>query len=158
MLSEGIAGHKISYSNICRLLAIHRGKDERQTSLFRSGNGFIDTDMHSECIIIQFTKRERWLSTVETAVKLALSAVADRHGLVIIQWKNGKKERREEKVARKEHELSSGAAELVWIPVESGAETHTGPACYTRQSTSGRPPLTAPWALTQWRHPVAKRK
>ena len=30
-----------------------------------------------------------------------------------------------------EHELLSGAPELVWIPVESGAETHTGPARYS---------------------------
>ena len=37
-----------------------------------------------------------------------------------------------------EQELLRGAPELVWIPVESKAETHTGPARYNYRITVGR--------------------
>ncbi len=85
MLSENIASNIVAYSNLYGLVAIHRERDERQTSHFRFATSFIDTDMRVERTIVQFLKRERCVSTVETAIKLALWAVADRHDPVIIQ-------------------------------------------------------------------------
>ena len=90
MLSENVTGNIIPYSNLCRLVAIHREKDERQTSHFRFGKAhcFIDTDMRIERIIVQFMKGDCCVSAMEIVIKLALLSVAGRHSSVIPRQKS----------------------------------------------------------------------
>ena len=90
MLSENVTGNIIPYLNLCRLVAIHREKDERQTSHFRFGKAhcFIDTDMRIERIIVQFMKGDCCVSAMEIVIKLALLSVAGRHSSVIPRQKS----------------------------------------------------------------------
>ncbi len=82
MLSENVAGNIIPYSKLCRIVEIHREKDEQQTSHFWPGKGPIDTYMLLERTVVQFIKREHWMSTVEIGLKFTLLGAAGRHSSV----------------------------------------------------------------------------